>query len=292
MTRQNTPIRTARHEPRGSRLSSNWFAASTKCLGIAVLVGLLALPAAAVDRRRTGGRPQRGSAQVSGRTVELFQGIETGEIEVRFIAKNDRAANVFIANKTKEPLTIELPAAFAGVPVLAQVGGGGGGFGGGGSSSSSGGSQSLGGGGGGGFGGGGGGFFNVAPEKVGLLQIDCLCLDHGKPDPTPHIPYEIRPIESVVQQQSVIELIKAFGTGRLSHSAAQAAVWHLNNGVTWEELARKRGPRRYALRPKPPYFSPAELRLAFQLASEAVRRAGLEQGGRSSLSQSASVIDQ
>ena len=44
-------------------------------------------------------------------------------------------------------------------------------------------------------GGGGGGFFNIPAEKVGQFKVQTVCLEHGKKDPRPAIPYEIKPIE-------------------------------------------------------------------------------------------------
>ncbi|MEX0586397.1 MAG: hypothetical protein WD176_07125, partial [Pirellulales bacterium] len=72
----------------------------------------------------------------------MFDAVDDGQAELTFIAKSDHAGRVILTNKTKQPLNLRLPEAFAGVPVLAQFGGGGGGRGGGGR---------------GGFGGGGGG---------------------------------------------------------------------------------------------------------------------------------------
>lgn len=236
-----------------------------------------------------------GDRTTEARVVEFFQAMQEGQIDVRFIAKNDRAANILIANKSREPLNVKLPAAFAGVPVLAQAGGNvGGNFGGGGGGATGGGgSQGLGGGFGGGLGGGGlggGGFFNVAPEQVAKVSVPCVCLDHGKPDPSPRIPYVIQPIENYVGRPAVIELVKGFGAGQIPHGAAQAAVWHLNNDVSWQELARKRAPRRSALGPKPPYFSPQQLHLAVRAAQEAVRRSKVDssQSASASATQSAS----
>lgn len=53
-----------------------------------------------------------------------------GLAEVKFIANDARSAQVVVTNRGDRPLTLRLPAAFAGVPVLAQMGGGqGAGFG-------------------------------------------------------------------------------------------------------------------------------------------------------------------
>ena len=58
-------------------------------------------------------------------TVELFDAMKSGDIEVRVIAKDAAAGNVLIKNTTKRRLTIQLPEVFAAVPVAAQFGGGG-----------------------------------------------------------------------------------------------------------------------------------------------------------------------
>jgi hypothetical protein len=215
---------------------------------------------------------------------DIFAAIDDGQAEVTFIAKNDHAARVIITNKTKKPLHVRLPEAFAGVPVLAQFGGGGGGRGGGGGGlgggglGGGGGQQSVGGGGGGlgggglGGGGGGGGFFSVPPEKTIKVNLATVCLDHGLRDPSSSKPYKMVPILDHVQRPEVVELLKAFGRGELQHDAAQAAAWHLNSGVSWEELAAKlTGTRRSFSRA--PYFSAEEIRAGMAYANEARRLA-------------------
>lgn len=52
-----------------------------------------------------------------------------GLVEVRFIANDSRSAQVLVTNRGDRPLTLRLPAAFAGIPVLAQMGQQGAGFG-------------------------------------------------------------------------------------------------------------------------------------------------------------------
>ena len=69
------------------------------------------------------------------RTVDVFAAMEAGEVEVKFIPKDEKEAVLLVENKTDKPLNIKMPEAFAGVPVLGQFGGGGlggGGLGGGG----------------------------------------------------------------------------------------------------------------------------------------------------------------
>ena len=170
--------------------------------------------------------------------IEMFDAIKEGQVKVQVIAKDATRANLIFRNQTTQPLRLRVPEAFAGVPVLAQFGGGGGGaggFGGGG-----GGQQSFGGGGGGGgFGGGGGGFFQVAPEALRRVQITTVCLEHGKKDPNPRVEYELRPIASVTKDKRVHEVCSLLGHGKLDQQTAQAATWHLTDGLTWDELAQK-----------------------------------------------------
>jgi hypothetical protein len=202
--------------------------------------------------------------------VELFQGMQDGVVEAKIIVRNDHAARVFLTNKTLRPLSIQLPEAFAAVPALAQFGGGGGGgqggggFGGGGG----GGAQSAGGGFGGGGQGGGGGVFSVPPEETEKIDVAVLCLDHGLRDPSSSKPYRLVKADEHLDRPAVIELLKAFGSGQLQHGAAQAAVWHLNGDLSWNELAAKRqGTRRNFNRP--PYFSADEIRAGVDYAQQA-----------------------
>ena len=123
--------------------------------------------------------------------------------------------------------------------------------------------------------GGGMGMFNVAPEKVGQFDVPVVCLEHGKPDPRPSIPYEIKPLESFTTTTGVHELCQMLGTGQVDQRAAQAAAWHLNNGMTWEALAAKR--IRHANGTSEPYFSQAEIQAGMKMAYTAVKLASDKQ---------------
>jgi hypothetical protein len=221
--------------------------------------------------------------------VEMFKAIADGQIAVKLIPKDATQCRVRIENKTDKPLSVKLPDSFVGVPILAQFGpqqpGGNRGSNRGGTSGS--GNQAFGGGMGGYPGGGGGGggmmggmgMFNLPPEKVGQLEIPIVCLEHGKKNPKPAIPYEIRPVESFTQKSGVKELLQIFGAGylnqgasHLNQQAVQAAAWHLNNDLSWQELACKRiyypgGSVRG------PYFSPQEIQIGMNLAATARKAA-------------------
>ena len=61
------------------------------------------------------------------------------------------------------------------------------------------------------------------------------------------------------------------GTGEVSQRAAQAAAWHINNDMSWDQLAAKR--IRHANGTTEPYFSSEEIRGAMQLAGMAANLA-------------------
>ncbi|MGI9471712.1 MAG: hypothetical protein ACR2NZ_09290 [Rubripirellula sp.] len=195
--------------------------------------------------------------------TELFDAIEAGEVTVRFIPADAKRANVLIRNQTDRVLHLQLPDAIAAVPVLAQFGQNGGqgaGQFGGGQQGGGGGTQGVGGGfdAGGrqgqgnqqGFGNGGGnqfqqgvgngfmGVMRVAPQKQRKLVARTVCLEHGKPEPNPKIAYRMIPIDSFTDDTRVAELCRQLGRGALPQDVAQAAAWHLSNGLAWDKLAQ------------------------------------------------------
>lgn len=265
---------------------------------VALLLGPAVLPAA----ERTKDKPLP-----KGEVVDVFSGIENGQLEVQLIPKDSSKCRLLVKNKTDKPLNVMLPRAFAGVPVLAQfppipnqnpnpnripqavgIGPGRGlrnnGI----------------------FGPGlmrpgmlnlpganlpganlpganlqgpnvpGGPFFpgplfNVAPEKVGKLALPSVCLDYGRPDPRPRIKYQIKPIRSYTDKPGVAEICAMLGSGEISQRVAQLAAWHLNNDQGWKQLASLR--QKAALGTQPSY-SRKELQAAKKAAEEAVELAG------------------
>lgn len=197
--------------------------------------------------------------------VEFFEGVESGVFEYRVIAQGPEGGNVLITNTTDKPLSVQLPASFVTVSVLKQfggLGGGGGGLGGGGlgggglgggQQGGGGGQQSQGGGfgggqqGGGGFGGGGGGLGggfggglqSIPPEKTIKMKYVSVCLNHGKPDPTPQGHFDIVKVEDYTESPVLQELIAMVGTGQMASKPAQAAVWNITDNMSWQELAAK-----------------------------------------------------
>lgn len=232
--------------------------------------------------------PEKKEAKEPANVVELFAGMESGEIEVKVFPKDSTAGTVTIKNNTDKPLTIKMPPAVAGVPVLGQLCGGGCIGGGGGGNNGGGGNQGFGGGMMGGgmggmggmMGGMGGGMFNVAPEKVAKVKLVTVCLDHGKEDPNPHIEYKLVPIESYAKDPAVTEVIKLMVAGKLDQHSAQAAAWHLQNGLSWQELATKIGAK-HLNGTVDPYFTPVHLTRALAATKLAQKQAETKSGASS-----------
>ena len=225
---------------------------SVGCLALA-LVGFLVTSA-------RGKSPEPAAEEA----VDLFAAIQAGDLDVKLFLKDAAGGAAVIKNTSKRPLSIKLPGAFAAVPVAAQFGLGGaiGGLGGpngavgaGKAGGAGAGTQAIGGGFGAGVGAnvgnngnraGGGGpfgmpgaFFNIEAGKERKLKLVSVCLEHGKDEPTPRIAYEIKPLESVASQPQVSEVVRQLAAGKLDQKTAQAAAWHLANGLSWQELAQK-----------------------------------------------------
>jgi hypothetical protein len=234
---------------------------SLRCLrflGVALILATM-MTTLASGADRIGPPPKSGQ---TGDQVEMFQAIEDGNIAVRLVPKDSKECRVIIENKTKKPLTVKLPETFAGVPVLAQVNNNN-------NNNNNRGGQNQGMGGGMGMGGMGGGMgaFYIPPEKTGQLKVTTVCLEHGKAEPRPNVPYEIKPIESFTNNAAVAELCRLLGHGQINQRAAQAAAWNLNNNMSWEQLAAKR--LKFANGTSQPYFSPQEIRAGMQAATVA-----------------------
>ena len=82
---------------------------------------------------------------------------------------------------------------------------------------------------------------------------------------------EIKPIAEFNKKPEVKELLALLGTGKIDQRSAQAAAWHLANGMSWQELASKRIEHLNGTAEL--YFHPVEIQRAMQIASVAVAQA-------------------
>lgn len=112
--------------------------------------------------------------------IDIFDGMENGQLDVKVVHKDSLSANIFIENKSDIPLTVEIPEAIATKHVLKQIGAGVGATGGG-AQNTGGGAGGIGGGG--GFG--GGGSFSIPAGKIAKVPYQSVCLEHGKRTESP-----------------------------------------------------------------------------------------------------------
>ena len=215
--------------------------------------------------------------------IDVLEAESQGLVSVRYIPNDSRSAQIVVVNRSHRPLTLRLPAGFTGVPVLAQFGGGMGmgnnnnnnvGFG------AAGQPQTAGGGGlgqqgmNGGMAGqgvqGGGGAFSIQAEKTRVLRVTTVCLEHGKPEPSSRYPYKLASLESFSNDPTLAVVLESLSRGELSQRVAQAAAWHIANGLTWQQVEAKIIDHAGS-DPDEPFFSPAELSAAHQVVSVATQ---------------------
>ena len=224
-------------------------------------------------------------------SVEMFDAIDHGEVEVIIRATSASKSNLIVKNTTDKPLAIVMPEAFSAVPVLRQGfgnqggfggaggrGGGGGGFGGqqqgiGGGFGGGGQGGGFGGGGGSGGGlGGGGGVFNIPAGRLGKVSVNTVCLEEGKPDPKSRIEYKIQPLADLNDDPKIFEMVRMLANDEIAQPAVQAAAWNVTDGLSWQELLVK---NRVELMDGSfeRYFHPDHVRLAQQVVTVSGQRA-------------------
>lgn len=208
----------------------------------------------------------------------LFTAIEAGQVSVRVIPSDSRRLTLIVTNETERPVRLAMPAALAATPVLAQFNGGIPGFGNGnnlGAGQRNSAPQALGFPGGqnqngingfGNFNGGGNGprnfngFFNVGPGKTIKQRLPCVCLEHGKPNPSPRVEYALRPLHEVCEVPEVAAIVGTLADPRQIQRVVQLAAWRHANGMSWQELAGLR--TTYVNGLSEPQFTAEEVRTA------------------------------
>lgn len=206
-------------------------------------------------------------------TVELFAGMQEGQLDVKVFPRDSRESRLLVANKSDRPIRVALPEVFAAVPILAQFDvnpaippdsdkvpqtlsmspqnnqpgmfpGDNRMF------------NNM--------------FFNLEPERTLNVKLRCACLEFGKADPNPRIAYQIKPLEAVIRKPGVAAVCRLLA-GDTDQKAIQAAVWHLNNGLSWEDLKRKHYKSDFG--PSKPIFTSRQLKEGRRLAEAALEPA-------------------
>ena len=258
--------------------------------------------------------PSSSAAAVASAGVpDLFLAEEQQLISLKYIPNDAKSAQIIVTNRTRRPLTLRMPAAFAGIPILAQMGMGGmGGMGGGGGGQAGfgaggigGGAQATGGGGmgggmggqgmngmgGGGMGMGGGGAFSIPPERSRVFRVPTVCLEYGKHEPTSRMPYKLGRVDTFSSDPKLAVVLESLGRGELPQKVAQAAAWNIANGLSWEKLAAEKIDHAGGL-PDESYFTPVELMAAHRVVAAATLEAKRRQPADSSNSAAPSSLVQ
>lgn len=236
---------------------------------------LNASPSHGRSDRVKGAQPYHSAAE----TVNLFEAIKQGTLSVKVIPRDSKQCRLFITNEADREVNVQMPAALAAVPVLAQLFpndpapaqnsssvpqrvGIGNPFGQqnpmqmgpnmqGGPMMNPGNQPFF-------------APFCIAPEKVAQLRLPTVCLDYGHPDPRPAMRYRLVPITEVGEPKELELLCRRLGYDPESQRVAQAAAWHYCDEKSWEEL-QGIVVRRLA-RPDQSFFSSDEIKNAKLLA--------------------------
>jgi len=220
-------------------------------LSSAIACGAEGEPAGSYGRQEPSPRQQ---------SVDLFSAITNKQVDVKFIARDDKHSMVRIKNSTEQPITVRLPEAFVGTPVPYDRG-------------QSGYTQTV-----------GGSFYDetpgamsreddaatlrVEPGREAELPVRTVCLDPGLPPPRPDLSYQIRPVASHTGNPALYELCRMLGQPGTNQNASQAAAWYLDDGLSWAALGAMHTPSPQGR--LIPVFTASDIRLAKKLAAKAI----------------------
>ncbi|TVP95398.1 MAG: hypothetical protein EA381_18895 [Planctomycetaceae bacterium] len=126
----------------------------------------------------------------------------------------------------------------------------------------------------GGMGGMGGGMMmRIPPEKRFKVKVATVCLEHGKKDPTPRVAYKMIPVDQFTEDSRVHEVCRMLGYHKISQNVAQAAAWHLMDGLAWDFLANKPKSQDPVTKRMTMWFHPQELHYASLVVATASQTA-------------------
>jgi hypothetical protein len=115
------------------------------------------------------------------------------------------------------------------------------------------------------------GTFPLQPRKTRTFRFATVCLEHGRPEPSPRIPYKLQRLDSFSGDPRLAFVIDGLASGAVSQKVAQAAAWHIANGLPWERLAAEMIDHAGG-DPDEPFFSGAELAAAQGLVAAAEKQ--------------------
>jgi len=112
---------------------------------------------------------------------------------------------------------------------------------------------------------GGGGAFSIPPERTRVARIQTVCLEYAKDEPNPRMTYRMQRVDSFTSDPRVTLILESLGRGELPQKVAQAATWHIANGLSWQQLAAETID--HLVGPDERFFAPAELAAASRVVA-------------------------
>src|SRR5690606_35273306 len=96
------------HQRKGTDMAFRTAASTLLCRTL-VIASCLALLGVAHAQAGKKGYIKKLTVDPNAPKIGLFEGMDEGAIDVKMIAKNAEGGNLLVENKTKDPLTVELP---------------------------------------------------------------------------------------------------------------------------------------------------------------------------------------
>lgn len=117
------------------------------------------------------------------------------------------------------------------------------------------------------------GTITVKPGRRAVRTVGTVCIEYGKREPAPRIPYRMVPLTAAVSgaDPRLSAVLQALVGGGYSQRAVQAAAWHITDGRTWEQLAAEKIDQAGG-DPDIQFFSPADLLAARHLVAGVTER--------------------
>ncbi len=81
--------------------------------------------------------------------------------------------------------------------------------------------------------------FTIPAKGKVMIALHSVCAEHGKRSPIARMTYQLKALDKQVENETLREIIQAYDPAKTDSLAFQAVVWHLADGMSWEDLARK-----------------------------------------------------
>jgi hypothetical protein len=81
--------------------------------------------------------------------------------------------------------------------------------------------------------------FTIPARRKVMIALHSACAEHGKRPPLSRMTYELKPLEKQVENPTLQKIIQGYDPKTTDAHAFQAVVWHLESGLSWQDLAQK-----------------------------------------------------